>query len=454
MKQRLTLILLGAALLLPGLGRLTIERTQELRVALVARDMAEGGSWLVPRFQRQPRLRKPPLMYWLAAAPCVAAGRTDSPTLVRLPSVAAGLALLLLVHTLGRRALGHGAGFAAAGVLALSFGFVRHARLGETDMLLSLCVAAAIAAGLVALRRGGWTWWALCGTAAGLGFLTKGPAALVLPPLILGIHAITTPRARRTGPGVVLAAACFAAIALPWYIFLWNNAAAREAVASEARALVHTAHPGTVLDPPLYLAKLLLPWSLLLPWALWSAWRERRHHGVRLALTWLTAVLAVLMALPSKQEHYALLALPPAALLVGHLLPRLRWPVWAFAPAALVVAAYVWFLYPRTNDLARVPAFMAAVRPGLDPDRNTHVVGIDSAIFEFYAGHVMHNIDSARAAWDRAAPGETILVIQSRKRLPAEDLPPAEPVRTDDNPRLWCREYRKSPPSEPQPAPK
>ena len=52
---------------LPGLGRGLVTRQQELRVLLAARTMAEGGSWLIPQFMGEERLRKPPLMYWLVA---------------------------------------------------------------------------------------------------------------------------------------------------------------------------------------------------------------------------------------------------------------------------------------------------------------------------------------------------------------------------------------------------
>lgn len=431
MKRKLAILLIGLAVTLPGLGRLTLERQQELRVALVARDMAEGGSWLIPQFQRQPRLRKPPLSYWLTALPCSLLGRTDSPSLMRLPSAVAGIGLLLVILSLGSRLLGRRTGLAAAGIAALSFGFIRHARLAETDITLSLCIAGSVAAGVVALRRGSLGWWALSGAAAGLGFLTKGPAALIIPPLVLGLFALSSRPAQRRFKGwsLPLATLAFALIALPWYVFVWSHPEARAAVAAEAAALVGpTKHPGPLYYYLYTLPKMLLPWSLLLPWALIAAWKARHHAGVRLGLIWLGVVFVLLTLLPSKQDHYALLALAPVALLLGYRLQRIQWPVWTALPVAILVGVYAWVIYPRTNDLARVPRFLTDCAPLVSSAEVTHVVGINSAIFEFYYSKVVHNIDSPRAAYDRAAGGDPILIIQKHKQLPPDPILPEEPV--------------------------
>jgi len=96
-----TLTAVGALLLFPGLGGPVVHREQELRVLLTARDMAEGGNWIIPHFLGEPRLRKPPLMYWLVAAADRIAGTTHSPLISRAPSAAAGILLLLALYGFG-----------------------------------------------------------------------------------------------------------------------------------------------------------------------------------------------------------------------------------------------------------------------------------------------------------------------------------------------------------------
>jgi 4-amino-4-deoxy-L-arabinose transferase-like glycosyltransferase len=62
-------IFLGAcAVLFVALGATPIERTSEKRCHEVAVTMLETGDYLVPYYDGEPRLQKPPLYYWLAAA--------------------------------------------------------------------------------------------------------------------------------------------------------------------------------------------------------------------------------------------------------------------------------------------------------------------------------------------------------------------------------------------------
>lgn len=65
------LILLTAAALLPGYFALPPIDRDEPRFAQASRQMAHSSrwiDWIVPRIQDEPRLRKPPLVYWLQAA--------------------------------------------------------------------------------------------------------------------------------------------------------------------------------------------------------------------------------------------------------------------------------------------------------------------------------------------------------------------------------------------------
>ena len=111
------LALLAALFVLPDLGGRPATRQQELRVLLCARTMAQGGSWLIPEFQGQPRLRKPPLMYWVTALPTMI---SDTPGAARLPGAFAGIALVVVTFLLGCLTLKAGPPAAFAGALVLA----------------------------------------------------------------------------------------------------------------------------------------------------------------------------------------------------------------------------------------------------------------------------------------------------------------------------------------------
>ena len=60
-----------------GIGRIALVEKDEPRYAGTAREMVRSGDWLVPRFNGQERLVKPPLVYWAIAASFRAAGRAE-----------------------------------------------------------------------------------------------------------------------------------------------------------------------------------------------------------------------------------------------------------------------------------------------------------------------------------------------------------------------------------------
>lgn len=341
------LVVVAACLLLPDLGRSVARRAQEMRVLLTARDMCQTGRWLDPHFKGEPRLRKPPLMYWLVGGLYRLGVPMDSTAGSRLPSALAGMAYVAVLYALGRRLVGRRRAFAAALVAAMSVIVLRQARLASTDMCLALFTTVAVLAGALALRGVSPRWWLPCFLSMGLGFLTKGPAALVLPPAAWFAYAgwrrwrVASPLRQ---PAFWWGLALCLALALPWYLLLlWRQHAATDAqVEAELSALLVTSkHTGPFYYYVYTTLHALAPWSLLLPAAVWAAMRfGRRRAAWSLPLAWLLSSFLVLSALSSKQFHYALLLAAPGSLLIGCALPsrvpRLR--RWSGAVQVFVLA--------------------------------------------------------------------------------------------------------------------
>ncbi len=319
--------LVGACALVSVLAavRFPLTREQELRIALTARTMAEGGDWMAPRYRGQPRFQKPPLMYWLTAGVYRLAGRTDTAIAARAASTTFALGLLALVYAGGRRLVGrraalYGTAFAATSLLFLRFGF-----RSEADMPQSFFVSLSAIAAFTALHRPARApaAWTLSGAAAGLGFLAKGLGGAALP-FLAAAGATAHPRLRTRGwRSVAIALLVFAALAAPWYIAALGSSqtqdAAGAAVDKELQALfVKPTHPG----PPIFylytLVAALAPWGLL-PWlgipAL--ARHARRRPGVAFLAAWLVTTLIALSLLKNKQIHYCTLLLVPASLAAG-----------------------------------------------------------------------------------------------------------------------------------------
>ena len=192
-----------------------------------------SGNWLVPWVNGLPRYDKPPLVYWLMGTFYTLPGRVLWDPLgslaARLPSALASIGvMLLLADTMLRwRQPSHSDGDArcAAFSSALAFALGPLALIwGRTEVSDALFSALLTLGLLLAWRTyaatGGarWSWW----PPLALATLTKGPVALVLSALTLGLFAaLQGDGARlverlRPGRGLLLAALA----AAPWYVLV------------------------------------------------------------------------------------------------------------------------------------------------------------------------------------------------------------------------------------------
>ncbi len=318
-------LLVAVALLgtLPWNGRALPFRASELRVLLCARTMAEGGDWLVPVYEEEVRINKPPLMYWLVAAVFHLVGGTESLALARGVNGLLGALLVASVYGCGRYWLGRRRAWLAAIIAATCYLFLFFARLCETDVGLTLFTTlSCFLIWMGADGRHGWAWW-MAGVCSGIGFLFKGPAALVLPlvALVAGYGTGAIRNWKRGLVGILLLIVPFAGVVLPWYLYLFlggSAGAAGKDIGFELSALIRESpHHGSWLYYLYTLPLLLLPWGIFLPAGLVYGWEARHHRGIRFILGWLIGALVVMTFVKSKQPHYAMLLLPPAALLTG-----------------------------------------------------------------------------------------------------------------------------------------
>ncbi|HEU4403172.1 MAG TPA: glycosyltransferase family 39 protein [Candidatus Polarisedimenticolia bacterium] len=212
------LVLLCAPIVFYRLGRPALGDPDEGRNAEVAREMLASGDFVTPHLNGLRYLDKPPFFFWSVAAADALFGPTEFAA--RLPSALSSLACILLVAWFARRHAGARAGWLAAAVLALSPLYMVFARLVIFDMMLCLCTSAGAIAAFEALEgdeRSARLAAPILFAAAGVGTLTKGPVALLIPLLVAVAWTLLRGRPGllrrlRFGRGLLL----YAAIVLPW----------------------------------------------------------------------------------------------------------------------------------------------------------------------------------------------------------------------------------------------
>lgn len=333
-----TLLLLSSLTFLFGLGTQAITDSDEAFYAEAAREMVESQDWLTPHFNYEERWQKPILYYWITAA--AFAGTDVTEFMARFGSALSGVGLVLLTWSAARRLTGDERGAWIAGAIAATcYGYFAMARFALPDLPLALFITATIWAAMRATDRAETipaSWAALAGLSAGLGFLTKGPLAVVIPAIVL------VPiwwREKRSAAGLkrpvlrvshfALGAVLFAIAGLPWYVAMWlqhGTPYLQSFFVADNLERFATTRYNDVRALWYYVPILLgglLPWTvflLVLPWRpLRDIWRRKRRLTAvewRL-LIWALAPLLLFTASVGKQPRYILPVLPPIAMMLG-----------------------------------------------------------------------------------------------------------------------------------------
>lgn len=325
-----------------GIGTRDIIAKAEARVAQTAQEMLRSGDWVLPTFGGEARLEKPPLMYWLVVAASQPWGRVTE-TSAMIPVALATLGLSLVLMAWGTRLGGPLAGLSAAVIVATMPGIFDKAH--SVEMALPLVFFVTLGMWVLAGRIEGWNSspWALVGghLALALGFLIKGPPALIFPVVTFTAlwlagrrwPALRGERRVHMWLGILLSAALIAPWVLavsarhPEALQVWWEEGVTDRV-SEGR--VH--HSRSLFYYFRGILPVMLPWVLLVPlaWRPLSAVPEGEssrnsaagHEGASrrqgaLLLAWAAGSFLVFSLVGGKRWYYLLPILPPVALAAG-----------------------------------------------------------------------------------------------------------------------------------------
>jgi 4-amino-4-deoxy-L-arabinose transferase-like glycosyltransferase len=328
--RRWSWLIFAAAALFLFLGTRGLNEPDEGRYAEIGREMVVTGEWLVPHLNGFEHFQKPPLLYWATASSIRLFGVNE--WAARLPSALAAFGTLMLTFAIARRLFDETRAVAAAVILLTSVEFFLLGRLLTPDMLLTFWTTAAIAA---LVYRRPWLFF-VC---IGLGFLTKGPMALIVPISAAIGWQLATPAADRVRLPWLRGLPIALAIGLSWFVVLslWRADLFeyfwRYELVDRFASRTHGRSKPFWFFAPVLLAG-FLPWVFWMPGVVRVAWRRCRDvtlsapHG--LLLGWTLPPLLILSLSGSKLPTYVLPLLPALAIAVA---VRLRAPqqVWRVA---------------------------------------------------------------------------------------------------------------------------
>ena len=302
----------------------------ESNFSLGARMMVETSEYLLPHAPHELPLNKTPLQYWLIGMAYKIFGFNYGAS--RIPSALCGLGVLTFVYMLGFRFHGKLAGLTASAMLGTTYLFWSFARLSMPDMLLTLCITTTLVCwGLVLMEQTKHSRaLVVMGYAAiGLGFLAKGPVAIVLSFLPICLEILlsrdwTIIRKLQPISGLLT----FLLVTTPYFLLVYiydgveplRNFFIEENLRRFTGSAYKTSKPRFVYELTAFLAD-FLPWSPLLittGWWLrrWKTISQTTRRQLRWLGVWIASPILFFSVSSFKLDYYFLLSVPPAALLV------------------------------------------------------------------------------------------------------------------------------------------
>ena len=420
--------LTAALALLPLLGRKPLTDWDEAIYAEVSREMLRH-SWLIPHWNYQLWLEKPPLMLWITAAFFHLFGVTEF--WARAASALSGISIIATLHFWLARTRDTLTAWLSTLVLLATFGFLHACHTGEMDVLLALgCTIALI--GLAQLdaevgpmvchpersegsphfalprtanHRSGWLlFWIGFAIAA----MTKGAASVTLPLTAIVLAALQRWRLDKLRAPFWIGLAIFGAIVLPWHLamfHLYGRDFLHEYLGFHVLTRATQQIEGHNTAWWFYLKVLLVsapPFALLYPAAIFSAFRRNQLRGFAVfALTTLAFFTLVQTRLPQYiVPIYPALTILTVVYLADKMRPLLATPrptaFWlklATAAAAISIAAVLATTPARkalhSANATGVPASDSKDSTALLRDLLSHPQSIDGPLLVWHPGRVM-----------------------------------------------------------------
>ena len=336
----------------------------EPRFAEASREMFARRDYIVPYFNNQLRLDKPPLTYWAQVASYHIFGENDFAA--RFPSAIAAALIALLILAWGCRMGGNKLGWWAAIIFTLSLQTFVHAKAAVADMWLVFFVTLANWAGYELIQfltpnppSPGYgaagaqrptlnaeaanqtsIWWLIFYISLALGFLAKGPIAWT-PLLTVAVVIIYTRDWQLLGRfkfvrGILLTLALIAIWGIPALIQtcgeFFTVGIGRHVVSRSFTTL--EGHGASSLGMymlllPFYFVTIFIsffPWSIKLPWLIRRLWGNRQaganapgYSGAAdsYLIAGIIVIFMIFTLVSTKLPHYTLPAFPLLALLLA-----------------------------------------------------------------------------------------------------------------------------------------
>lgn len=461
-RRLIVIIVVWAAIYLPGLGTLEIKGEEGRRI-LPAVTMLQTGNYVVPQVGSDPYFTKPPLVNWLVAASFKLFDQRNE-WAARLPSALCVLAVALAFVSVSG-ALGENGSLAAALIWLTNFGIIEKGRLIEIEALYASLTGLAIIYWLAFWQQGRsrWLTWIVPWVFLGFALLAKGPLNLVF------FYAVIIAVLFRNGQlrsalnfphliGIITMLAVFAAWAIPC-LMMTQQADVAHTWARQFSGRVSGEDfklAGWLLNIPRGLIY-FLPWTILFAFLRRARFSTHREARVASGLAWgIGTSFLVVSLLPGALARYTMPLLAAASWLAAMLItadrfelprwlqprspaaiaPPLRLPAIVAGAVCFAITVYAFAAMPFLKRREKVRNVATQINAALPANEPLYAVDPDYQPYLFYVRDPIIYVPRIQDV----PPGAHDVLVQARDESIALNSTQWQPLKA--RPILRLKDYR------------
>ncbi len=201
-----------------NLGNVPLFDEDEGAYSEVTREMLESKDFLTPRLNGEPFFHKPPMIYWVQMAGVSLLGLNEFA--LRLPSALASLLWALALYGFTRRYFKAHTAWYAVFFMAVSLQTGIIAKAAIADALLNLFITLTLFCCYLFYERRDKKYVYLTFLFMGLGFLSKGPIAILIPLVTTGLFFLVKKQMGAWARAIFnpIGWGIFLIVSLPWYV--------------------------------------------------------------------------------------------------------------------------------------------------------------------------------------------------------------------------------------------
>ncbi|WP_457595471.1 ArnT family glycosyltransferase [Hydrogenimonas sp.] len=345
-----------------NLGSVPLFDLDEGAFSEATREMLASGDYVTTYLGGELRFDKPILIYWLQALSVKLFGLGEFA--LRLPSALAATAWTALLYLFVRRIYDEKRALLAALFMAASLQISVIAKAAIADALLNLWIAASMFAIWLYITERRRLWLYLAFAAIGLGMLTKGPVAVMVPFVVTFLY-FTIKRDLKEWAAAVfnpVGLLIFLAVALPWYLLEYRDQGMKFI---EGFFFKHNlsrfedsfeGHSGSLLY---YVPVVLIgtiPFTGVLIAALGRIREFLKEDATLFFLLWFGFVFLFFSFSGTKLPHYVIYGYTPLFILMALHFGRIGSSLWILLPPAILMGLLLFLpeiahaLLPQIKD--------------------------------------------------------------------------------------------------------